>query len=253
MGLPTPEHWKHPRFLVLVFIVGFVVASGFCLGWIVDLLVRGEYLTTGFAAGLLLYLAILTVWFAMVSLKPAALRQVVGEADGTYFGPSRALVRIIVLSTVAALLSGTIFVCFVPSGRLAVPFEGLGYSVGMAWLVCWLSYCLLRGRLKGWGHLKLSPDGFEAASVVGMTAGGAWDDVVDVIDEAPKGEVSRCAAVMVMRDGPPQVISSLHAYLPEGNALYWAVRHYWLHPENRGELAGGRAIERLQAEAFEVE
>ena len=238
---------------MLVYIVGGVVAIGLCLGWIVQLLARGDYLTTGFAAGLLVYIASFTAVFVLFSLNPGALRQVVSRAHGTFFLPSRILVRIMVLSTTAALASGIIFVWYVPNGRLDVPFEGLGYSIGVAWLVCWLAYLLLRGRSKGWGHLKLSPEGFEVASVVGTTASGTWDDVLDVLDEAPKGKVSRCPAVMVMKDVPPQVINGLHAYQPDGTALYWAVRHYWLHPENRGELANGRAIERLRVQEFEVE
>jgi len=254
LDLPTPERWKHPRDLVLVYLVGGVVVSGFCAGWIVQLLVRGDYLTAGFAAGLLVYMATFTAGFAMVSLNPGKVRRVLtSEPGGTIFRPSRVWVRSIVLSTIAALVSGIIFVCYVPSGRLGIPFEGLGYSIGVAWLVCWLTYLLLRGWSKGWGHLKLSPDGFELASVAGPTASGAWDDVLNVIDEAPKGKVSRCPAVMVMKDVPPQVINGLQAYPPDGNTIYWAIRHYWLHPENRGELASGRAVERLWAQEFEVE
>jgi len=251
--LPTPEHWKHPRDLVLVYIVGGVIAIGLCVGWIVQLLVRGDYLTTGFAAGLLVYIATFTAAFAMVALNPGKLRQVVSEADGTFFRPSQALVCVIVVSTTAALVSGIIFACYVPSGRLGVPFEGLGYSIGVAWLVCSLAYCLLRGWSKGWGHLKLSPEGFEISSVLGTTSSGAWSDVVDVIDEAPKGKISRCPAVMVMKDAPPQVLNGLQAYQPDGTALYWAIRHYWLHPENREELTNGRAVARLRAQQFEVE
>ncbi|OBA90677.1 hypothetical protein A5642_12310 [Mycolicibacterium mucogenicum] len=77
--------------------------------------------------------------------------------------------------------------------------------------------------------------------------------MVDVIDQAPKGKTVSCPAVMVMTDGEAQTINSLPTYQVNGAALYWAIRHYWLHPENRGELANGRAIERLRAQDFEVE
>ena len=56
-----------------------------------------------------------------------------------------------------------------------------------------------------------------------------------------------------MRDGPPQVVKSVDGYGPYGSAVYWAIRHYWLHPENRSELASGKAIERLQARDFKIE
>jgi hypothetical protein len=41
--------------------------------------------------------------------------------------------------------------------------------------------------------------------------------------------------------------------VPNGAALYWMIRHYWLHPENRIELTDGRALERLRNEDFEPE
>ena len=42
-------------------------------------------------------------------------------------------------------------------------------------------------------------------------------------------------------------------YAPNGAALYWMVRHYWKHPEDRAELTDGRALERLRTEQFEAE
>lgn len=77
--------------------------------------------------------------------------------------------------------------------------------------------------------------------------------MVDVIDQAPKGKVVSCPAVMVMTDSESQIINSLPTYQANGAALYWAIRHYWLHPENRGELANSRAIERLRAHEFDIE
>lgn len=164
--------------------------------------------------------------------------------------------RFLELSIVSAIVSGISFVCYVPSGRLAIGIGGarqIYYPIIVAGLVCWFSYLLLRGRSNGWGYLKLSPEGFEVSNSVTTTASGAWDDVVDVIDQAPKGKTVSCPAVMVMTDGEAQTINSLPTYQVNGAALYWAIRHYWLHPENRGELANGRAIERLRAQDFEVE
>jgi len=166
------------------------------------------------------------------------------------------MTRFLELSVVGAIVSGIVFVCYVPSGRLAIGIGGarqIYYPIIVAGLVCWFSYLLLRGRSSGWGYLKLSPEGFEVTNSVTTTTSGAWDDVVDVVDQAPKGTSAYCPAVMVMGEGPPQVIKSVDGYGPYGSAIYWAIRHYWLHPENRGELTNGRAIERLEAQEFEVE
>jgi len=41
------------------------------------------------------------------------------------------------------------------------------------------------------------------------------------------------------------VIAGASAYAPDGAALFWLIRYYWRHPEARGELTNGTAIERL--------
>lgn len=46
-------------------------------------------------------------------------------------------------------------------------------------------------------------------------------------------------------NGAPSVIAGASAYAPDGAALFWLIRYYWRHPEARGELTNGTAIERL--------
>lgn len=255
MILPIPEHWKHPKVAMDLSISVFGVIDGLCLIWIWHLLGRGDYLTAVFATGLLLCFLFLLALALQVRLGRVVPHSSSGT-DGTFFRPPRAKTRFLELSIVGAIASGIVFICYVPSGRLAIGIDGarqIYYPIVVAGLVCWFSYLLLRGRSNGWGYLKLSPEGFEVANSVTTTASGAWDDVEDVVDQAPKGKSSYCPAVMVMKSAEPQVINSLYNYQPDGSALYWAIRHYWLHPENRDELANGRAIERLRAQQFEVE
>lgn len=253
--LQMPEHWKNPRVAANFSISVFAVLVALCLIWVLYLVGRRDYLTSVFAVGLLLCFLFLLVLALQVRLG-RVVPQATSEADGTYFRPPRAKTRFLELSIVSAIVSGISFVCYVPSGRLAIGIGGarqIYYPIIVAGLVCWLSYLLLRGRSNGWGYLKLSPEGFEVSNSVTTTASGAWDDVMDVIDQAPKGKAVSCPAVTVMTDGEAQTINSLPTYQANGAALYWAIRHYWLYPENRGELANGRAIERLRAQDFEVE
>ncbi|WP_155948731.1 hypothetical protein [Mycobacterium sp. URHB0044] len=42
-------------------------------------------------------------------------------------------------------------------------------------------------------------------------------------------------------------------YVPNGVALYWTVRYYWRHPDDRAELMAGRAAEWFRDGRFAVE
>lgn len=55
-----------------------------------------------------------------------------------------------------------------------------------------------------------------------------------------------------MKDGHEEIISVADIYLPRGAALYWLVRHYWKHPEDRMELVDDRAAKRLRDGRFDL-
>jgi hypothetical protein len=54
-----------------------------------------------------------------------------------------------------------------------------------------------------------------------------------------------------MQDGSNHVVNAAN-FTPHGVALYWMMRHYWRHPEDRIELTDGRALERLRNEDFDI-
>ncbi len=58
--------------------------------------------------------------------------------------------------------------------------------------------------------------------------------------------------MLCLRDGSEKVIGGLNNYVPTGVALYWLVRHYWKHPEDRIELVDTRAAERLRDGHFDL-
>ena len=58
--------------------------------------------------------------------------------------------------------------------------------------------------------------------------------------------------VLRLRDGKEEIISVADIYVPGGVALYWLVRHYWRHPEDRTELVDTRAKERLRDGRFDL-
>jgi hypothetical protein len=55
-----------------------------------------------------------------------------------------------------------------------------------------------------------------------------------------------------LRDGTEKTIDGAYLYVPNGAGLYWMVRHYWRHPEDRVELIDHRALERLRDGQFDL-
>jgi hypothetical protein len=102
-------------------------------------------------------------------------------------------------------------------------------------------------------YLNLNPVGFHANEK--PVKAGRWEDVVDILDHLPStGSSLRqkplTPIVFVMRDGSSQVLLDGAWYSNKRNAMFWMVRNYWLHPEQRGELLNGVALERLAREDF---
>lgn len=155
---------------------------------------------------------------------------------------------------VAVIVSGTLFVVFVPRGEVGISMtvgQRVFFPIAMALVVriavVGLAAAVARG---GTGHLRLSPKGFEIAEL-SFTTTGSWADSVDVTDVASDDRRTQFPIVMKMRDGSARVISSADSYVPGSNALYWMIRHYWLNQEGRVELTDGRALERLRNAQFE--
>ena len=86
----------------------------------------------------------------------------------------------------------------------------------------------------GVGHVKLTPAIVENADIL-ATRRFEWDDVVDVTDHADS-QSSRRAVVLRLRNGHEEIVHFANVYVPHGVALYWMVRHYWRHPEDRMEM-----------------
>ena len=98
-----------------------------------------------------------------------------------------------------------------------------------------------RGSTK---YLRLTPSGFELEEGW-RSQSGDWDQVKDVTDAAPGQQTSTSGPVVfVMSDGSAPTIAA-GSMTPNGKALRELVRFYWQHPESRGELTDGRALERL--------
>jgi hypothetical protein len=100
------------------------------------------------------------------------------------------------------------------------------------------------------GYVKLTPAGIEIADIF-TTTPVAWKDV-ESIDDHAESKKSRKAVVIKHSGGTESVIDGADFYVPNGVGLYWAVRHYWRHPEDRVELGDVRALQRLSEGRLDV-
>lgn len=263
--LPKPPHWTDPppsRFRVVLLVCAI-------LGVMAALSLATSAGRFGLAQ------VVLPVWAAVMllaSMTVARRRQ--SKATSTDYGTtlyvdrsaSRVLmVGIGVLSALAILYSALVLAGLdMPplvvsrrhrhSSHATDPTESALFT-GIFGLALAISLPIVWKRYTG-NFLNLSPDGFYAQEKPVKT--GRWDDVLDILDFVPWADPALAPTpnapltpiVFVMRDRSLQMLPSGSGYAPNGRAVFWMVRNYWLHPEERAELLNGVALNRLAQEEF---
>ncbi|MGV0746093.1 hypothetical protein [Mycolicibacterium sp. XJ870] len=156
------------------------------------------------------------------------------------------------VTLVGAILGSAFYIAFISRGIAELPLATPGRDVVNRYLMISLLILSLFGlaallRRRGAGYFRIGPDGVENADIF-RTRTARWHDVVDITDKADKR--SRNPIVFVLKDAKPIVVPNADRYEPNFGALYWMVRQYWQHPEDRAELTDGRALERLRNEDF---
>lgn len=127
------------------------------------------------------------------------------------------------------------------------PVEVIGRLYKLAFGVCafvlipfWLSQ-----RKNGMGWIRLNADGYQFLDGL-KTGSGRWGDLEAVTDQLDGVEGRFTPLAFRSTDGKVTSIESSAMYAgPDGRPLYELVRYYWQHPESRGELTDGQALERF--------
>ncbi|MDG4663673.1 hypothetical protein [Mycobacterium sp. 236(2023)] len=253
LDLPEPAEWRRRRWLgPLLLVIGAGVAIGYgALGVVAT--ARASYLTaavtSGFAVSTLLFIAALVPVMGGHTVERTRT-----DATGLTMVPDRRFTLLVTAAILVALPSLVIFTVFAPLGRidfatgriLQVAFPVLGAFA----VIVTVAGLVTAWRRGGIGHVTLSPVMIENADVLSVRR-FEWDDVVDVVGHAESKKASR-AVVLRLRDGGEEVIGNANVYVRGGAALYWLVRHYWKHPEDRDELVDARASKRWQEGRFDV-
>jgi hypothetical protein len=222
------------------------------LYWGIPATLRGHYLTTAVILGWMALPLAVAVALVLASSGMTSIR-VSYDSTGTKVLPDRTF-SILGFSGFAAVIpSGLLFVIFVPRGVIDIPMSR-GLQILSPVLMGFAVIVAIVGLISAWrrggmGYLKLTRSGIDNANIA-FTKSVDWDDIVDITDSA-ETKRTRKAIVLCLQDGSEEVIEGADLYVPRGAALYWMVRHYWRHPDDRSELTDGRAMDRLNDGRFE--
>ncbi|WP_349270033.1 hypothetical protein MPNTM1_00658 [Mycolicibacterium parafortuitum] len=246
---PPPPHWR-PNLTAWTWVgvVVFVVGTIYCVVRAATSVAQGSVLGALIAGGLaLMCVGLLAVLAVTFTVSAARYRESGGSATTLRVNPVIAVLYGVALA--GAVLASSLYVIF--SGR-----ESVRMLFGADEVVRFLMAALLGISLLGLiglvrsrepGRLRLTAAGVEHATFLGTRSAG-WNQITDIADSA--GNRALNPIVLTVRDAKPIVVSNADRYGDAGPAVYWLVRHYWRHPQDRGELADGRALQRLAAAQF---
>lgn len=249
--LPHPPNWSRS---VVRPVLGILFASAiavFSLAQSVVAFSRGNFVATVVAGGFALTTLSFLCGLAVLKLRS---KRLIGTVDehGTSFRPDPLLPWLLGCSFVGGAISSGLVLLLGGACEIELPFASPGRASENIYMSALFVICLIgvyalivRGRF----YLRLTSTGLESADIL-HTRSASWDDITAIADTAVQKHRYHPISFFVKDTQRPIEVNNASGYATNGAALYWMVRHYWLHPENRGELADGRALERLRTEDF---
>jgi hypothetical protein len=254
LNLPEPGNWAKSGRLPLWVQLGLLAALSYLIVQGILAAARGSYLTAVLWFGtfaLPVFMAFALLLAAVGKTRP----RTTVDATGFTVWPDKRFSILYFTALAVMAPSGTLFAILLPRGMIDIPMSrGMQiFSPGFVVAAVVLAVIgLLAGvRRGGVGHLRFTPAMVEIADVL-KTRVLEWDDIIDVKDHSETKKAGR-SVVLCLRDGSEKVIGGLNLYVPTGVPLYWMVRHYWKHPEDRMELVDTRAAERFRDGRFALD
>lgn len=227
-------------------IVLFAPLGVFCLVWTAIYCLRMEFpsavVSFGFALFTLCFVALLLV-VGRRTVRP----RTVSDADGLMIRPDARVDYLLIGATTGAFVGMLTYAICAPRDLIAIalPRNDEKYYVITCAIAVVVGMFSLRQIIlrRGTNYLKLTEDGLEMGSTM-TSMMRCWTAVTDIADRPEKARHSTGATYIKTSDGRTRDIPS-DWYTPDGRILRELIRFYWQHPEARGELADGRAVNRF--------
>lgn len=219
-----------------------------CAAWMILTLVHGSYLTTLVALGATVF------WFMPIviwQIMPKFVAWGTFDSTGTTIRLDKRMDRLTLTNMFAGAIALGLLAALGGTAKLDIPLPpdiANLYSLVFAGpaIACLglIGVILVR---PGVCSVRLTPQGFEFAEAFTRKR-GAWSEVVNMTDEAPAGVYANTPIVMVLAGGETKMLKEAMVFTPNASVLRALVQLYWQHPECRGELTDGQALERLRSE-----
>lgn len=250
--LPTPDGWKNR---LVLYSVGLIVMGSLGLFFAYKTVLaiqRTHWLAATICLAAVVVSLIIVAGIAWVMMGRTKLRASV-DAGGTTLSPAP-MSKYFVVLLVAMIVGCGLFLMLGSQVQDDLPATARDRGKVIALLVgSVLGLGLMaRARRKSAPILRLSADGVDFTDSY-TTFTLAWNEIRDITGTAPRSKTYRPVVFEVHREAPPAVINNASAWAPDGAALFWLIRHYWRHSQDRGELSNGIAIERLTSGSITAE
>ncbi|AMO59930.1 hypothetical protein MPHLCCUG_01101 [Mycolicibacterium phlei] len=234
---------------------GGIGGVGYALFLAVRAAVHGNYLTTILVVGLTVAPILVGVILA-ISATGGTRTRTTSDPTGFTVWPDRRYGPLYLTGLAITGPCALLLAFLVPRGLIDLPMTRGMQLIKMPVLLWAVAAVALGGLMvaaqrRVVGYLKFTPAMVEVANAL-KTRVLEWDDIIDIKDHPEKKRTGR-SAVLCLRDGTEEIIGALTIYVPTGVPLYWMIRHYWKHPEDRMELVDSRAAERLQDGRFSLD
>lgn len=254
LTLPEPPGWERGRRAFVWVLVGMSAFTALALYSVIVALISDQWAPAFAWFALSVMVATVAGALVLVQSGRTSLR-VEQDPTGTALLPDRRFVVLMLVGCVIGVMGIVAFTLLLALGQLdtAMP-KKLQISLIVAAAVAMISAgsaAIASWRRGGIGYVKLTPQGVDVADMV-RTKSCGWDELETVTDHSEVAKRTRRAVVLRPRDVKEIVIEGADFYIPGGAPLYWMIRHYWRHPEDRRELVDARAGERLRDGRFDL-
>lgn len=253
--LPTPQGWKSQRRLLASTVVIAGLGGAYFDVKTVLAVETNHWMASAITAAAAVVLLIAAVSSMLFLMGWGRLRATFDESGTTLL--CAAVVRWLAVWFGAVTIGDLLYLVFGSQARDDLSEDFRVRSIG--WLLIALAgsfgglFLAFRASCRGRPVLRISLGGIDFRDAVTQFAIG-WDEIGDITGvRDPKSKNAPPVVLERTDQAPAEVIASASLYAPGGVALFWMLRHYWRHADERAELINGVAVERLKSERFPAE